>query len=177
MRAAFNRVTEPEKERIGLTNNLAGYQGFLAIVGIGDEREAVLVVEDEALATVLNPDGFVIVGGAVYKYGRDKVVKDARYDDSRLAELGRYRESLPAEGIEVIPFEQRKQRVFDSRSAIAAQDVSGSCLADYWHGGSLCCKKRVVGEVTSWVGPLDASFWYRFDREASAPHVRHLVAR
>ena|SRR5437868_13118184 len=37
MRAAFNNITEPEKERIGTTNNLSGYQDFLAIVGTGED--------------------------------------------------------------------------------------------------------------------------------------------
>ena len=147
MRAAFNGLTEAEQERIGSMNDLSGYEGFLAIVGSGEDKEAVTVVEDEALATVLNEDGLVIIENAAFKYGRYRVVKATSYDESRLSELGRYEESVPAEGIEVMPFEQPTRRIFESQPTIAPETIGGSCLNDYWHGGRLCCMKRVVGEI------------------------------
>jgi hypothetical protein len=156
MRTAFNSITDRDIAIITSQGSTKGYDSFLTIIGEGDDKEAVMNVDDDLLATLLNKDGILYIGDALYKVNYRKLVKVSDFKSNKvdLSTLGSVTSSDQSRGITVADV---KHRYMGAPGNVKnAREVT--CIKDYWHGNALCCKKRFVGQLyTTEVGFLYSS--------------------
>jgi|GEM_PF-4976812 len=155
MRTAFNNLTEEDIVKISTTGSTKGYEGYLSLIGEGENREAVMNTDDNLLGTVLNKEGIVFIGEDMYKVTYQKLIKVGDYKANKniIANLGDVTSSNLPKGIQVYAVEHQ----YSERPVNAAARTE-TCIREYWHGGALCCKKRFVGQLyTTKVGVLYSS--------------------
>ena len=83
MRTAFNNINANDIEKVSKNHNLPEYSSFVVIeLDVTRDKEAVRVIGDPIVATMVNKDGLVKVGNNMHKYYRDKevIIKDYNKD-------------------------------------------------------------------------------------------------
>lgn len=143
MRKAFNQITEQDIVKIA-TNGTKGYDGYLTLTGKGEDRETVRNVDNHVLATLVNKDGIVLIGDKAYKFRYGSIVKMNGYTDAKIAKFQDATATSEADGVEVLPV---KRKIMGSKTEPLDGGRQINCEQLYWHGGSLCCRKRLLGEL------------------------------
>jgi hypothetical protein len=77
MRAAYENLTEADMQKIAQQNSNEGYEGFLTIIGNGDNQEVVMNVDVGFVGTLINRDGLLQI---------DKKIIKAGYSETKVAE-------------------------------------------------------------------------------------------
>lgn len=84
LRRAFKDINEKDILKISKNENLPDYSSFIVIEqDYSGEKEAVRVISDPILATIVNKKGLIKIGNDMYKYYRDKVVIVRNYNESK----------------------------------------------------------------------------------------------
>ena len=75
MRNAYNSITEQDMVKVGESKSLRGFDNCMTIIESNGEKEAVRIISSDAMATLFNKDGVVVIGKDAYKYKFEKIVK------------------------------------------------------------------------------------------------------
>ncbi len=169
IRKAYNSITEADMIKIGETQSLEGYENFMVLIDSGEDKEAMRIISSNAIATLFNQNGLVIINQNAYKYKFDKVLKMSKPSANDLLELAKPYPNSPK--ISLIDLERKINGV--SIKGIKNGRVMGilndHCLTEYWVGNS---KRRIVGESNSnknWEGTIFNSI------NCKAKHQRRLA--
>jgi hypothetical protein len=88
MRTAFNNINANDIEKVSKNHNLPEYSSFVVIeLDVTRDKEAVRVIGDPIVATMVNKDGLVKVGNNMHKYYRDKEVIIKDYNKNKISYL------------------------------------------------------------------------------------------
>jgi hypothetical protein len=155
MRTAFDQITEQDIVKIA-TKGTQGYSGYLTLVGVGEDKEVVRNIDSPVLATLASKDGIILVGDNALKFHYDKLIKVKDFDETKLATLMSAKAANAAQGLESF---EVKRVIIGSRSQPSASGREVNCIHDYWHGNSICCKKRLVGEIWASVYAYNSYLW------------------
>jgi hypothetical protein len=162
-RTAFGRIKEEDITRIANAHSTRGYDGFLSLTGEGENREAVRNIDSPVLATLANQEGLILVGDDAFRFFYDRMIKINDFEESKLNGLELVRQSDASRGMEVYPITrktlQREAFELDKDGQVTASSREVNCISDYWHGGTLCCKKRLVGEVYASSHAYNSYYW------------------
>lgn len=126
MRSAFDALTERDKINIGLSQSERGFETLLALSPQGDGLEAVRLIDDPSLATLVSRHAMVYIEGYAYRFYYDRIERQGT-------------EAITGDGVDIIPI----SRIALKPKPTAALDVP--CENIYWNSG---IKKRTRGEVT-----------------------------
>jgi hypothetical protein len=83
MRAAYENLTEADMQKIAQQNSNEGYEGFLTIIGNGDNQELVMNVDVGFVGTLINRDGLLQIDKKIIKagYSETKVTETSNEED------------------------------------------------------------------------------------------------
>ena len=107
--AALEEIDAAEAMGIGFEQLIEQYKDVLQVVGEGDERQIVCIVDDIVTPALLNEDGILQVGQYISKYSTDKIKIITDGDASKIAMLDDIDETNEAMGIEVIDFNEEEE--------------------------------------------------------------------
>lgn len=143
---AYNSITEADMLKIGETNSLQGYENYMVLIDSGEDKEAMRIISSNAIATLFNKNGIVIINDNAYKYKFDRILKVFQPSAADLLSLENPYPNLPK--ISSIVLERKINGV--SINGVKNGRVMGvqndHCLTEYWVGNS---KRRIVGESNS----------------------------
>jgi len=143
MNTAYENLTESDFEKMAAANTTDGYENIITFVGVGEQREAVINIEDPLMASLVNKDGLLQIGEDVYKINYDQVVKVKVSDINKLegARLSNKNASL-----EVLPVTHTVLSEASSPNGRIAEERV--CTQEYRTSGGIGgIKKRLVGEI------------------------------
>lgn len=150
VRSAYNAITEADQSLISAKNSVENtkYAGFMTLIGEGEEREAVRNVTDDILATLVSKEGLIYVGEQAfhYSYARKVTIDNfSKYSKNELLAFA----AAPKSSSEDVTSRVFNRKILKTglKNTSDPNAKQVSCLNDYWHGGVLCCKKRMVGEI------------------------------
>jgi len=99
--AAIERISNMEETNVKPEQLLKEYKDVLHIVGEGDEKETVCIVDDMVMQALLNKDGIIQIGQRISKYSKNKVKTITDGDMSKLELLEKIDRTDEALGVEV----------------------------------------------------------------------------
>ncbi|MFN4144440.1 MAG: hypothetical protein ACK4GN_01360 [Runella sp.] len=139
MRERFSALNDFEKVEIsqGITSK---YEDFLTVITLGEEREVVRNVGSDALATLLNKEGKVIIGGELHKFLYDKmfIVKD--YENSKSLRLDRSTQA----NREIEICQVKRGSLLHHQNNNAKINGNTRYMEEYWSDGRKC---RLAGSI------------------------------
>jgi hypothetical protein len=137
MRSAYHQAADAAEELESIDALVAAHGRVLAVRGAGDEQEAVMLVEDDTMARLINAEGMLQIGSDVYKVTYDALYRVDAKEASTVEQLRELSGSAPAQtlaNVEASKVSRTSQELF------ARVD---ECTAEYSSGGT----KRLKGET------------------------------
>ncbi len=170
MRKAYTSITEADILKITSTKSIQGYENYLILIEVGGEIEATCMIDNEALATLFNKDGLVVIGAKAYKYKFNSIVEVKSANKDVLVELSKPNPSMPKTIIKEFVLERKTngEIINDIANGKLSKILNDHCIHQYSSNGT----KRVVGESNS-NKTLDGS-WFTY-LQCQAKHQRRIA--
>lgn len=149
MRTAYDQITEQDIAKIGETKSLQGFENYVTFLEINGEREAIRVIASDAMATLFNKDGIVIIGEDAYKYKFEKILKVLKPTTADMITLASFDcKNLQSSVDELVLVRQVKGQTLSVKNGRPGGITNDYCISQY--GGN----RRLVGEsnVTRTIG-------------------------
>jgi hypothetical protein len=87
MRTAYYSLTKEDMQKIAEQNSNKGYEGFLTLIGTGDNREAVMNVDAGYVGALISKDGLFQIGDEIVKVGYTQSKSVEKVSESALQQL------------------------------------------------------------------------------------------
>lgn len=141
MRTVYDQITEQDMTKIGGSKSLQGFENYVMLLEANGEKQAVRVISSDAMATLFNKDGLVIIGDDAYKYKFDKVLKVSKPTESDMSSLATFDcKSLRSTVNEIALIRQVNGKIISVKNGRAEGVKDDYCLVQY--NGN----RRLVGE-------------------------------
>lgn len=99
--AAIEHISSIEEGSVNPQQLLKEYKDVLQVVGEGDEKETICIVDDMVIQALLNEDGIIQIGQRISKYSKNKIKTITDGDMSKLELLEKIDQTNDALSIEV----------------------------------------------------------------------------
>ena len=101
-RKMFNSITEKDIEKIAKSKTLGVYEDYLTLIPDydGEDRIATKQIPTNAIGTLFNKEGLVLVGNDAYKYTLDRLVKFTDFDEN---ELNKFKNNISSSKVSFTP--------------------------------------------------------------------------
>jgi hypothetical protein len=141
MRTAFSQLTDEDYYKIA-SGNLAPYQDIVTVIGEGEEKEAMRVISDGILATLVSKDGFLYVGNKAYKFSWDQMHIVEDFTAEKLKGIN-FEAGQGTGEFKTMPIVHRLKRIQNQPLPSGKTAASIWCIKEYDFNG----KKRMAGDI------------------------------
>jgi hypothetical protein len=142
MRTAFKQLTDEDYQKIA-AGTRSPYQDIVAIIGEGEEREAVRVISDGILSTLVSKDGFMYIANKAYKFNWDQMYVIEDFTAEKLKGMN-FETGQGSSEYKTIPIEHRIVRTHNQPLSSGKIAASKTCIQNYDNGGR---NKRMAGDI------------------------------